>query len=195
MSNRLEQQLHFVLEIDRLKQILRQTLVSDGSRRENSAEHSWHLAMMAILLCEYSNQFIDTLRTVKMLLIHDLVEIDAGDTYCYDEAAMVGKEERERCAAERIFGLLPSDQSGEIRALWDEFEARRTPESKFANALDRLQPVLLNFHTQGRAWKEHGITLAQVLSRNTIIEEGSEALWKHVRALFEQAVELKYLKP
>ncbi len=143
----LSRQLAFIVELDKLKRILRQTLVMDGSRRENSAEHSWHLAVMAVLLSEHAREAVDVQRVVKMLLIHDVVEIDAGDTFCYDAAATVGKEERERGAAERLFGLLPEEQAEELHELWEEFEARGTAEAQFANALDRLQGLLQTITT------------------------------------------------
>src|SRR6056297_294642 len=155
---RLEQQVAFILEIDRLKTIYRRTYLTDTSRFENSAEHSWHIAVMAMLLAEHANTLeVDQLRVIKMLLIHDLVEIDAGDTFAYDTAAHADKAAREQAAADRLFGLLPADQAAEFRALWDEFESRQTPEAKFAGALDRLQPLLHNLYTHGRSWREHGV--------------------------------------
>jgi putative hydrolase of HD superfamily len=194
-TDRLSQQLAFILEIDRLKQVNRQTLIADASRRENDAEHSWHLAMMAGLLAEYGPSGLDTARATRLLLVHDVVEIDAGDTYCYDLAACLTQQDREIAAAERIFALLPPDQALEMRALWEEFEARQTPESRFAAALDRLQPVLLNYHTQGRAWLEHGVTRAQVIERNRHIEAGAPRLWAYVEQLIDEAVEKGYLNP
>jgi putative hydrolase of HD superfamily len=194
-SSRLGQQVAFVLEIDRLKQIARQTLIADGSRRENDAEHSWHLAVMAMLLGEYAPTGADLARVTRMLLVHDLVEIDAGDTYCYDPAACGTQAERERAAADRIFALLPADQGGELRGLWEEFEARQTPEARFAAALDRVQPVLLNYHTQGRAWQEHAVTRAQVIERNCHIEAGAPRLWAYVLEIIEDSVARGYLKP
>ena len=188
--DRLEQQIQFIIEIDQLKQILRQNLLMDGSRQENDAEHSWHLAVMAILLSEYANdKEIDLLHVVKMVLIHDLVEIDAGDTYCYDDVSVQGQKERETKAAERIFNLLPADQAKEIRALWDEFEARSTPESRYANALDRLLPFLLNYNTNGQSWQEHGVKSRQVISRCQPIEDGCPELWDYVAALIDDAVQ------
>src|SRR4028119_443563 len=159
---RLQQQLDFILEVDKAKQIFRQNFLLDSSRHENDAEHSWHLAMMAFVLCEYSKEPVDVARVIKMLLIHDLVEIDAGDTFVYDEAAHVGKEEREIAAAERIFNLLPPDLANEIRQLWDEFEARQTPEALFASSLDRLHPLLQNYNAQGGGWKKHDISAERV---------------------------------
>jgi putative hydrolase of HD superfamily len=158
-DDRLKKQIAFIEEIDGLKKICRKTLLMDGTRCENDAEHSWHLAVMAMLLCEYSAQHIDLLRVMKMVLIHDIVEIDAGDTYCYDCEGNVDKREREEKAAERLFSILPADQAAELRALWEEFEECKTPEARFAASLDRFQPLLHNYRTQGRSWKEHRITI------------------------------------
>ncbi|MCF6139269.1 HD domain-containing protein [Alkalihalobacillus berkeleyi] len=192
---RLQQQMGFLLEIDQLKNILRQTHVTDSSRRENDAEHSWHLAVMAIVLEEYANEKnINILHVVKMLLIHDLVEIDAGDTFAYDEKGYEDKEEREEEAAERIFSILPEDQADMIYALWREFEDRETAEARFAAALDRLHPMLLNHQTKGITWQKHDIRKEQVLSRNKTIAEGSEDLWEYAQAVIEDAVENGYLK-
>ncbi len=193
---RLQAQVGFILEADKLKQILRQTLVSGGEgRRENDAEHSWHLGLMALLLREYAAEPVDLLRVVEMLLVHDLVEIDAGDTFVYDEAAHQDKEEREQKAAARIFGLLPADQAERVRGLWTEFEARQTPEARFAAALDRYQPLLLNFATQGAAWRRHGIRRAQVVERNRHMEEGAPALWAAASELIEEAVRRGWILP
>lgn len=194
-GDRLERQIRFVLEVDRLKRVLRRTVLTDGSRRENSAEHSWHIALMAVLLSEYSMEDgIDLLRVVKMLLVHDIVEIDAGDTFVYDEDGLEDKEERERAAAERLFGLLPADQREHLHRLWEEFEARETPEARFAAAIDRLQPVLHNVHTEGASWREHGIRLEQVVAINHKMEEGAPELWKLARRLLDEAVEKGNLK-
>jgi putative hydrolase of HD superfamily len=192
-DDRLSQQFAFLLEIDRLKQVFRQTLIADSTRRENDAEHSWHLAMLAVVLAEYGAAGMDLGRVIRMLLVHDLVEIDAGDTYCYDPAACATQPERERGAAQRIFGLLPADQAGELRALWEEFEARETPDARFAAAVDRVQPVLLNFHTQGRAWREHAVTRSQVIERNQHVERGAPRLWEHVRGLIDEATRRGWL--
>ncbi|QIR35323.1 HD domain-containing protein [Tolypothrix sp. PCC 7910] len=151
-TDRLTQQIQFIIEIDRLKQIFRQTLLIDGSRRENSAEHSWHLAIMAMTLAEYAPDGVDIMQAIKMLLIHDLVEIDAGDTFCYDVQANSSKAEKELQAASRLFGILPTDIGSELRSLWDEFEAGETPTSKFAAALDRIQPLLHNRHVRNMNW-------------------------------------------
>ena len=188
-GERISRQLRFVLEIDALKRVLRQTLLTDGSRRENSAEHSWHLALMAVLLAEHAPEGVRVERVVKMALIHDVVEIDAGDAFCYDADAMDGKEARERRAAERIFGLLPADQAAELKALWEEFEVGESPDARFANALDRLQPLLHNFETDGGSWRAHGITHARVLERMRPIERGAPALWALVVRILEAARE------
>jgi 5'-deoxynucleotidase YfbR-like HD superfamily hydrolase len=194
-TDRLAKQIQFILEIDKAKQVLRRTLLLDQTRCENDAEHSWHLAVIALLFCEYAGtEALDLLRVVKMVLIHDIVEIDAGDIFIYDTAGMAQKEERERRAAERIFRLLPEDQGGEFRALWDEFEERATPEARFAGALDRLQPLLHNYHTQGASWRAHGITSHQVIAMNRHIAEGAPALWDFARALIEDAVRQGYLE-
>jgi putative hydrolase of HD superfamily len=191
--DRLARQLEFILEVDRLKTVLRRTLITDRSRQENSAEHSWHIALMAVVLAEHADDAVDVAQVVKMLLVHDVVEIDAGDTYVYDVAANLGKAEREGRAAERLFGLLPADQAAEVRALWDEFESRATPEARFANAVDRLQPLLHNFATEGQAWRHHGVTADRVESVNRHIAESSKRLWEHARRLIAEAVERGYL--
>jgi putative hydrolase of HD superfamily len=193
--DRLEQQIRFILEVDALKGILRRTYVLDGGRPENSAEHSWHVAVMAVLLAEHANEPVDTARVVRMLLVHDIVEVDAGDTYVYDTTGAQAKTEREMRAADRLFGLLPKDQGRELRALWEEFEEGRTAEACFAAALDRLMPVLHNVHTAGRSWREHGITADRVIARNSRMSEGSEALWEYARSLIEDAVAHGHLAP
>ena len=159
---RLEEQFAFLKEIDREKFIGRQTYLTDGKRKENDAEHAWHMAVMTILLSEYANEPIDVLRTVTMLLIHDLVEIDAGDTYAYDEEGKKTQHQREEAGADRIFGLLPEDQGKMLRELWDEFEAGITPEARFAHTMDNIQPTMLNAATEGKAWAERGIHLDQI---------------------------------
>jgi putative hydrolase of HD superfamily len=185
--NRLDKQLSFVLEIDKLKTILRQTLLTDSSRRENSAEHSWHLAIMSFLLAEYSPEPVEILRVMKMLLVHDLIEIDAGDTFAYDVAGNLGRAEREQRCAERIFGMLPLEQGRELRALWEEFDAFKTPESKYANALDRLQPLLHNSRTEGGTWRIHSVTLDQVHRRMEPIRTALPELWPVVTRIIEDA--------
>lgn len=192
-SDRIARQLRFVVEIDRLKSVLRRTLITDATRLENSAEHSWHIAVMAALLHEHAAEPVDVLRTVRMLLVHDVVEIDAGDTFGYDVAGHLDKEERERRAADRLFGLLPEDQAGELRALWDEFETGATPEARFALAMDRMQPLLNNFHTQGGTWRQHGITRAQVLRRMDPIREAASALWPYVLRVIEESCAAGYI--
>jgi putative hydrolase of HD superfamily len=183
-------QIEFIVEIDKLKTIVRQTLLVDGSRQEDSAEHSWHMAVMALVLSEHSrDRSIDLFRVLKMILVHDIVEIDAGDAYCYDEKANEGKVEREEVAAERIFGLLPEDQAGEFRTLWEEFESRKTPEARFAAALDRLQPLLNNYRTHGRMWLKHGVRKEKVIARNQSMEEGAPALWEVAAEMIRDAVE------
>jgi putative hydrolase of HD superfamily len=162
---------------------------------ENSAEHSWHVALTAMLLAEYADVPIDLLRVLKMALVHDLVEIDAGDTYCYDARAALDKDARERAAADRIFALLPPDQAAELRRLWDEFEARATPESRFANAIDRLQPVLLNYRSQGEAWRANRVDRSRVIQRNQPIADASRQLWDYIHSLIDDAVQKGYLTP
>ena len=188
-ASRLAQQIEFIVECDKLKDIFRQTLVTRSRRAENDAEHSWHLCLCVIMLAEHANtQPLDVLRVLKMVIVHDLVEIDAGDTFAYDTAAMANQHEREAVAADRIFGLLPADQAREFRAIWDEFEARETPEAKFATAVDRFQPMLLNCRTQGGAWQKHGITHDRVVARNQHIAAGSDALWRYMSAMLDCAV-------
>jgi len=191
---RLISQLQFVLELDRLKQVLRQTLLTDYSRQENSAEHSWHIAVMAIALSEYAPEPVDMKRVIQLLLLHDVVEIDAGDTFCYDDGGNQSKAERELRAAERIFGLLPKDQANAFRALWDEFEATTTPEARFARALDCLQPFLHNLQTEGGTWKKYGVTRDRVLQRMQAVRVGAPALWGFVEAKIEEAIAAGYLK-
>jgi putative hydrolase of HD superfamily len=187
-NRRLQRQIEFIVEIDRLKQVMRETIITDKSRQENSAEHSWHTALMAIILLEYAeNPQIDVLRVVKMLLIHDLVEIDAGDTFCYNEHACEDQHERELQAAIRIFNLLPKDQARQLWALWEEFEGGQTVNSRFANALDRLQPLINNYYTQGEAWQKHKVKKDQIVARNCMIEDGAPELWRYASKLIEDA--------
>ncbi len=192
---RLAQQLTFITEIDRLKQVLRQTTLLDTSRRENSAEHSWHLAVMASVLLEYAPPETNLTRVLEMLLLHDIVEIDAGDTFCYDVTANLNKAEREQAAAKCIFGLLPDNLNTRLSGAWHEFEAGMTVEARFANALDRLQPFLHNYYTQGGTWQAYGITKAQVLERMHPIEQGAPALWPYVLERIDEACELGYIAP
>lgn len=178
-KKRLEKQFDFCREIDKEKFIGRQTYLTGGERKENDAEHAWHLAIMAILLSEYANEEIDLLKTVTMLLMHDIVEIDAGDTYAYDEEAKKTQRQREEAGARRIYGLLPEDQQKKLMALWEEFEAWETAEARFAHAMDNLQPVMLNDAVDGRAWSEKGVRLSQILNRNRDTGKGSETLWDY----------------
>ncbi len=186
--NRLAKQMAFLREIDRLKQVQRRSLLLHEDRWENSAEHSWHVAMAVWVLAEHANEPVDVCRVVGMMLLHDIVEIDAGDTFVYDEAAMAGKSERERRAAERLFGLLPEDQARQFRDLWDEFEAGETAEARFAAAVDRLLPVTHNHGTGGKSWRMHGVEKTQVLRRNAPMAEGSEALWQEARRMIEASL-------
>lgn len=186
--DRLQKQIEFIIEVDKLKDIIRQTHLTNGERKENDAEHSWHLSLMAVFLSEYSKEPVDVLQVIKMVLIHDLVEIDAGDTYLYDEEGNGTKAAREQKAAERIFNILPKDQAEELFKLWNEFEERRTPESKFANTLDRIQPILLNDATQGRAWREHDVCIDQILSKNEYTSQGSDVLWEYIQDVFEKNI-------
>jgi putative hydrolase of HD superfamily len=193
-ERRFKQQIEFVLEIDKLKHVLRKTILMDQSRRENSAEHSWHIALTVMLLAEYARDaHIDFFRVMKILLVHDLIEIDAGDTYCHDEEGQKDQAARERLAADRIFNILPSDQARIFRDLWDEFEARKTPESRFANALDRVQPFLHNYFTGGKTWQENDIKSAQVRARMQPVDDGAPVLWNYVNSLIEDAVNKGYL--
>lgn len=186
---KLEQQIRFLLELDKQKEIRRQTYLADGSRREGDAEHAWHLAVMAFLLADYANEKIDVLKTIKMVLLHDVIEIDAGDTYAYDTEGNKTKRFREEKAADRIYGMLPEEQKREYRALWEEFEAMETPEAKFANTLDKVQPVLLNHASKGRSWREHEVKKTQILERNARTHEGSETLWEYIFQIIEENVE------
>ncbi|MBE6568553.1 MAG: HD domain-containing protein [Ruminococcaceae bacterium] len=186
MDARLERQLAFILELDKEKNILRQTHLSDYSRRENDAEHAWHMAVMLYLLREYANEPFDLAKAMMMALIHDVVEIDAGDTYAYDEEAKKTQAEREAKAAERIFGLLPDDQRDELRALFEEYEAQETPEAHIVRSMDSLQPLLLNDKTEGRDWRSHGVRMEQVIRRQEPGRLGSEKLWEFSKALIER---------
>ncbi|MCX8044181.1 MAG: HD domain-containing protein [Desulfobacterota bacterium] len=192
-NDRLDRQIRFLLEIDRLKQIIRRSYIIGASRKENAAEHSWHLAVMALVLAEHAQQPLDVMRVVRMLLIHDLVEIDAGDTFIYDTVGNRDKADRERIAAARIFGLLPDDQQEAFRELWEEFEQQASPEARFAAALDRLMPLLHNYHSKGRTWQEHNIKKQRVIDRNRSIQDGSAQLWEVARRLIDDAVAQGYL--
>ena len=189
--SRLEQQLEFLRVVDALKRVERKTRLiqqpGEVARRENSAEHSWHLALMALMLVEHANEPVDISRVLQMILIHDIVEIDAGDTFVYDTNAMMDKAEREARAAQRLFGMLPDDQKSEIFALWHEFEARETPEAKYASGLDRLAGMLPNAANNGGTWNEHSVSVEQVTRRNESIVAGSQAVWEHAKTWIEQA--------
>ena len=189
MDDRLTQQISFILELDRLKTVIRRSYLFDQSRRENSAEHSWHVAMLANVLTEYADEPVDVDRVTKMLLVHDIVEIDAGDKMVYDTAARAQNAAKETAAAERIFGLLPPEQTTLLGDLWREFEAGKSPEARFAKTLDRLMPLLHNLHTGGRTWHENGIRKHQVLEINAHMEAGSKRLWQYVRQRIEEAAE------
>ncbi|MCM3878616.1 MAG: HD domain-containing protein [Vicinamibacterales bacterium] len=180
VMDRLAQQIAFLAEADKLKGILRRTPLIDDSRQENSAEHSWHLLLVAIVLREYADPALDLYRVLEMATVHDLVEIDAGDTFAYDTAGIETKAEREQAAADRIFSLLPSDQRDRFRLLWEEFEAHRTPEACFANAIDRFQPLLQNAHSGGGSWRTHDLNRAQVIKRMAPIETAMPGVWPAV---------------
>ena len=191
---RFTRQIQFLVEMDKMKNIYRQTRVLHEDRAENDAEHAWHLAMLALVLHEYANEPVDLQKVLATVLIHDIVEIDAGDTYAYDAAGNATKAEREQKAADRLFGLLPEDQGRYMRQLWDEFEANETPEAKFANALDRVQPLMLNYCKHGESWKTHGTRREQVEQRNRLVHEGSEVLSDFVYELIRRASEEGLLK-
>ncbi|GGO13736.1 hydrolase [Microbispora rosea subsp. aerata] len=195
IHERLHSQLTFYKEIDKLKRVIRRNSLIDGSRRENDAEHSWHLAMMAMTLAEHAPPGTDMSRVVAMLLVHDIVEIDAGDAFVYDPVAVEGQAALERAAADRIFGLLPEDQGARLRALWDEFEERRTPEARFAKALDRLAPIIANHHNDGGTWSLYKVTARQVMEKVRLIEEGSPTLGEYAAELVAASVARGHLAP
>ena len=194
MDNRLKKQLDFSLEIDKEKNILRQTHLSGHGRRENDAEHAWHMAVMAYLLREYANEEIDIAKVMLMCLIHDIVEIDAGDTYAYDAEGLKNQKEREDTAKERIFSLLPEDQKEELTALFDEFEEYRTAESRYAHAMDNLQPLLLNNSNEGGDWKEHGVTASTIYTRHNKTRLGSEKLFEVTDQIIQENIRKGNLK-
>lgn len=189
MDERLKKQMDFILEVDKIKNIGRQTYLSDGKRKENDAEHSWHVALMAFLLKEYANEEVDVLKVMTMVLVHDIVEIDAGDTYAYDAEGNKTKEAREKAAADRIFGLLPEDQGSYLKGLWEEFEAYETMEAKFAHVMDNFQPLLLNDASGGKSWVEHQVKKTQTYKRNERIPEGSGKLWEQMEQIILKNVE------
>ncbi len=184
MEERLQKQFEFIKEIDKEKTIFRQSYLTDASRKENDAEHAWHMAIMTILLSEYANATIDVLKTITMLLIHDIVEIDAGDTYAYDSKAKETQKEREKQAANRIFHMLPKEQGEQLLQLWREFEEGKTPEAQFARTMDNIQPMMLNASSQGKAWKEHEVALSMILKRNEHTSKGSSRLWDYAKENF-----------
>ncbi|EOB2783987.1 HD domain-containing protein [Vibrio vulnificus] len=192
---RLNKQLVLLMELDKLKSVLRRTRVKSADKRlENSAEHSWHVALMALLMEEHANEPVNIGRVVKMLLLHDVVEIDAGDTFVYDAVASKQQAEKELAAAQRLFGMLPADQGEELLQLWLEFEAAQTADAKFGKALDRIIPMLLNYHNQGQSWQEHGVTRLQALTVNQKIDLGSHVLWDKAQEIIEQATQNGWLK-
>jgi putative hydrolase of HD superfamily len=193
-ADRLARQFAFLIECDRLKDIVRQTLNTHSGRHENDAEHSWALCLFVMTLAEHSNAPIDVLRVMKMLLIHDIVEIDAGDTFAYDTVRMADQHQREAAAADRIFGLLPEDQAAEFRGLWDEFEARHTPDATFAHAIDRCQAMLLNCLSKGVTWSRHNVTVEQVRARNAPIGDGAATLWRHMSGMLNEVVQAGHLR-
>ena len=195
MDARLKKQIDFLVEIDKMKTILRQTILVDKSKRENDAEHSWHFAVMAMVLFEYTDSSaVNIQRVLKMALVHDLVEIYAGDTFAYDDKGNESKAEREAAAADKIFGLLPQDQGKELHGLWREFEEIQTADSKYANAIDRLQPLINNYMTEGHTWKLGNVTSDKVYKRMGIIKEGAPGLWGFVTDIINSSVEKGYLQ-
>lgn len=194
-KDRLKRQIEFIVEVDKLKKIYRQTLLMDGSREENDAEHSWHLALMGMVLSEYSiAEDLDILKVLKMLLVHDLVEIDAKDTFAFDEKGNKDKAERENKAAQRLFSILPEDQGQEFRDLWEEFEEKKTKEAIFAASLDRLQPLLCNYHTQGHTWVKYDVKSNKVLERNYPAKEGAPVLWEYIQEIIEDSIQKGFLE-
>lgn len=193
MEERLKKQMEFLLEMDKLKFINRQTYLSDSVRKENDAEHSWHLAIAAFLLKEYVAEDVDVMKVMIMVLIHDLVEIDAGDTYAYDAEGAKTKRAREVAAADRIFGMLPEDQGGYFRELWDEFEAYESDDAKFAHLLDNFQPLLLNHESNGKSWTEHHVKKSQIYKRNEKIKETSPEVWEWMKQIVEEHIALGHV--
>ena len=187
ISSRLLKDIDFIVEIDNMKNIFRQTSVIGVDRKENDAEHSWHISLMAVVLEEYSNKDVDILKVIKMLLIHDLVELYAGDTFCYDEDAKRDKEKRELEAADKIYGMLEKDKGEELRALWDEFEAMESPEALFAASLDRIQPMLSNYHNNGGTWSKFNVPKEKIYERIAPVEKSSDELWEYMKYIVEDA--------
>jgi len=191
----LLKQISFIHEIDKVKYILRKTRLFNSERNENDAEHSWHLAIMALILAEHANEPVDILKVVKMLLIHDVVEIDAGDIFLYDTVNNHSNTAAERMAAERIFGLLPEQQALDLISIWEEFEAGITPEAKFARAMDRLEPLLQNISNNGGTWVEFDVKYEKVLGKKSVIQQGSETLWSFAKKLIDESVDKGILMP
>ena len=191
--DRMKQQIAFLMEIDKVKNIFRQTYLADGKRKENDAEHSWHLAIAAFLLKEYVAEDVDVMKVMIMVLIHDLVEIDAGDTYAYDAEGAKTKRAREVAAADRIFGMLPENQGGYFRELWDEFEAYESDDAKFAHLLDNFQPLLLNHESNGKSWAEHHVKKSQIYKRNEKIKETSPEVWEWMKQIVEEHIALGHV--
>ncbi|MDN3673461.1 HD domain-containing protein [Flavobacterium branchiarum] len=194
LSERLLKQIDFIKEIDKIKYIQRKTKLFNSDRSENDAEHSWHLAVMAIVLAEHSDAEIDVLKVVKMVLIHDIVEIDAGDTFIYDTKKSHSNTDEERLAANRIFGLLPREQAKEFIEVWEEFEAGESNEAKFAKAMDRLEPLLQNTSNNGGTWNEFGVNYAKVYEKKNVIKEGSNSIWNYAEKLIDESVDRGILK-
>lgn len=192
-QERFQQQIAFIVEIDKMKNELRKNIIIDKSRRENDAEHSWHIAVMAMLLQEYSDLKVDLLKVIKMLLVHDIVEIYAGDTFFYDEQANKDKAEREQAAADRIFAILPTDQGAELRALWEEYEELQTNEALYAGAMDRLQPFLLHYYTQGQVWLEENVTSEKIYKRIGPLDKSMPRLWPVIDAMIQDAIQKGYV--
>lgn len=187
-ETRLQKQFSFLMEIDKMKTVLRRNVIADKSKQEDDAEHSWHMAVMAMVLYEYAPEGTDLLRVLKMALVHDLVEVYAGDTFCYDKAANEDKEKRERSAADKLFGMLEPDQAKEYRSLWEEFDRMDTPDSLYAGAIDRLQPFLLNYHTDGHTWKQGPITSADVYRRNDPVRRAMPKLWPVLDGMIQSCI-------
>ncbi|GFN34571.1 HD domain-containing protein [Tepidimicrobium xylanilyticum] len=193
LSERLLKDIDFIVELDKMKSVLRQTSLIDNSKRENDAEHSWHISVMALVLAEYANEKIDICKVIKMLLVHDLVEIYAGDTFCYDKQANMNKRERELKAADKIFGMLDEDKGSELRRLWEEFEEMKTKEAIFAASMDRLQPFFNNYYSGGGTWKKFNIPKGEVYKRIAPLKEASDELWQIAINMIEDACRKGYI--
>jgi putative hydrolases of HD superfamily len=193
LAQRIEKQMNFIVEIDKVKSIIRKSRIFHNKRYENDAEHGWHISLMALILSEYANDEIDVGKVIKMALIHDLVEIDAGDTLLYAANRNDATIDERKCA-ERIFGMLPEDQCNEFLALWEEFEAKETAEARFASAMDRLEPLMQNYHDNGHTWKKHNITAEKVLKLNKQIDKGSNTIWDYAKSLIDESIQKGYLE-